>query len=159
MSQRINHERRNRRQEGRRSETSLARTVYEDGGSLANRTQNHEDIRWLRGMLEAYSDLLTENTKEKIEASIAWLSEVPSRTLGGATEGWRGYYDRLEQAMHIKRKTGEQNDLEPEQRHQYLRQKLKQRVLRKYAREERKAARPDWMDDPSKLPKAPPGRE
>lgn len=134
-----------RAQEARRK--SEAREVIDErrvsGWAALGAIENQNDRKWLADILT--EELLTPGMRKQLEHSIAWLEGNPTRDLA---PGYREKFQRYERAIHAARKRvahGEpaflNNDAKP----------------RYFARGPARAPLPDWMRDPSLLPKRPPG--
>lgn len=101
-------------------------------------SQNAVDIAWLEH-LERRCGI--EAVRVKIVRSLTWLRANPTKALNGM---WRAQFERIERAIAMVAR-GETPERQPNSRPPR-------------SRPWPKPERPAWMNDPSQLPKKPPGR-
>lgn len=120
------------------------------------RRRHEVDLAFLKDLLATYGRALAEYHREKLLASIAYVGEHPTHTLGpvGTRSGWRAYWYRIK-VLLVRGMYRAPADVPPE----VVAAARRKRVLRAKRKEEFEARRPAWQADPSLLPLKPPGAQ
>lgn len=149
MAKRINWEKDSRRLTPEDvNESRNERTFIFKAGSSAYNALN---LAWLARILA--HPRLVDYERVKAEASIVWLKENNTRTL---SRGWTQFFVRVERSC-TTRERGEVSTFSAEELAAFKAGHKRRMVLRAARYEETRLKKPDWMQDPSRLPKKPPG--
>jgi len=151
VSAKISHERRNARR------SAGERAVEEHDGRIwmareGTKYQNADELAWLTALLDKTE---SEFEQAAILRSIEWLKENPDRSL---YPSFRSQFLALERRLAMQARGVPIAPRDPSKKGY----NAGANRLRRLAAIERKKAReatiPDWMKDPSKLPKKPPSK-